>query len=247
MRPPQDSVLFRAYGSLPSRGWAIHLFTPLSPSYLAAEAPETAAFRAKHLYPRELKVAYTFGTVLLYRHDTWHRGTQITPGASRLVQNMTFARSYDLCSVLHVGWSWAMYSRAQVGGVAVWWVLSGGEAYPLHKRSCVIENRYIYQEPILNVVIWTRLDDGATCGVPHTSPAYRAWLSGTWPSLLDTGKEPFTGPESSLDLGCSSRRSPLTILSKPWPRWRHAMAVLASIQHPTVTVCVYLCLNETRS
>jgi hypothetical protein len=30
------------------------------------------------------------GTILFYRHDTWHRGTPITSGAMRVVQNLTF-------------------------------------------------------------------------------------------------------------------------------------------------------------
>ncbi len=84
-------------------------------AYLRDEAPEVAAWRAEHLYPRERYVRYRVGTVLLYRHDTWHRGTPIEPGALRLVQNMTFRTApSEWISVLHTGWAWSMYRRSQV-------------------------------------------------------------------------------------------------------------------------------------
>ena len=84
-------------------------------AYLREEAPEIAAFRTEHLYPRERYVRYRFGTVLLYRHDTWHRGTPLRPGALRLVQNMTFRKApSEWISVLHSGWAWAMYRRSRV-------------------------------------------------------------------------------------------------------------------------------------
>lgn len=81
--------------------------------YLNEEAPEVARFR-EQLYAREVKTSYGFGSVLLYRHDTWHRGTPVNSGKQRLVQNLTFklARSHWI-SVLHPGWSWAMYREAQ--------------------------------------------------------------------------------------------------------------------------------------
>ena len=47
--------------------------------YMAANDPEAAAFRAEHLYPREAVANYRFGSVLLYRHDTWHRGRPVNP------------------------------------------------------------------------------------------------------------------------------------------------------------------------
>jgi ectoine hydroxylase-related dioxygenase (phytanoyl-CoA dioxygenase family) len=79
-------------------------------AYLARVAPAVADFRQTHLYPREKKVHYTFGTVLFYRHDTWHRGTPLKPGALRVVHNMTFRKSEsEWISTLHQGWAWAMY------------------------------------------------------------------------------------------------------------------------------------------
>ncbi len=83
-------------------------------AYLGREAPEVARFRAEHLYPREARARYRFGTFLFYRHDTWHRGTPIREGALRLVQNLTFRRArHDWVSTLHVGWAWSMYHPGQ--------------------------------------------------------------------------------------------------------------------------------------
>ncbi len=77
--------------------------------YLEEHYPAVAEFR-QQLYAREAKTQYRFGSVLFYRHDTWHRGTPVAPGELRLVQNLTFrlARS-PWINVLHPGWSWAMY------------------------------------------------------------------------------------------------------------------------------------------
>jgi hypothetical protein len=82
--------------------------------YLAENAPESARFRAQHLYPRETRARYRNGTLLLYRHDTWHRGTPLRPGSVRLAQNLTFRKAAsEWVSVLHSGWAWAMYRRGQ--------------------------------------------------------------------------------------------------------------------------------------
>jgi ectoine hydroxylase-related dioxygenase (phytanoyl-CoA dioxygenase family) len=81
-------------------------------AYLEREAPEIAKWRAEHLYPREVRARYRPGTLLLYRHDTWHRGTPLEPGAMRLAQNLTFRKAAsEWISTLHPGWAWGMYSR----------------------------------------------------------------------------------------------------------------------------------------
>jgi hypothetical protein len=50
--------------------------------------------------------------VLLYRHDTWHRGTELKPGCLRVVMNLTFRKAAsEWISTLHTGWAWAMYRR----------------------------------------------------------------------------------------------------------------------------------------
>jgi hypothetical protein len=84
-------------------------------AYLARVAPEVARFRAERLYPREALARYRFGTILFYRHDTWHRGTPLRPGCLRLVLNMTFRKAAsEWISTLHPGWAWAMYRRSRV-------------------------------------------------------------------------------------------------------------------------------------
>lgn len=84
-------------------------------AYLEKNAPEIARFRAEHLYPREVEARYRVGTLLLYRHDTWHRGRPLEPGTLRLAQNMTFRKAQsEWISVLHPGWAWAMYRRSRV-------------------------------------------------------------------------------------------------------------------------------------
>jgi len=55
-------------------------------------APEVARFRAK-LYKREVSLSYKPGTLLLYRFDTWHRGSPLKFGApDRRVLNFVYAR-----------------------------------------------------------------------------------------------------------------------------------------------------------
>lgn len=83
-------------------------------AYLRDTAPAVAEFREEHLYAREVHARYKFGSVLFYRHDTWHRGTPVTHGALRLVHNMTFKKAAsEWINVLHPGWSWSMYRRNQ--------------------------------------------------------------------------------------------------------------------------------------
>jgi hypothetical protein len=82
-------------------------------TYLAETAPEVAEFRAG-LYEREARVAYRPGDVLLYRHDTWHRGTSLKQGARRLAHNMTFrVATAEWVSTLHPGWAWSAYRQNQ--------------------------------------------------------------------------------------------------------------------------------------
>ncbi|MEM7362751.1 MAG: phytanoyl-CoA dioxygenase family protein [Pseudomonadota bacterium] len=83
-------------------------------AYLKTKTPDVAAFRQAHLYAREALGRYQFGSVLFYRHDTWHRGTPVNEGALRLVHNLTFKKAdSEWVNVLHPGWSWSMYRRDQ--------------------------------------------------------------------------------------------------------------------------------------
>jgi len=54
--------------------------------------PEMYEFRKK-LYEREMLVKFTRGTVLLYRHDVFHRGTPVNTNKYRIVQNLVYRRS----------------------------------------------------------------------------------------------------------------------------------------------------------
>jgi hypothetical protein len=79
-------------------------------AYLREHAPEKAAFRAAHLYPREACARYRAGTALLYRHDVWHRGTVARTGTRRLAMNLTFKRAdVEWINIIHVGWAWSAY------------------------------------------------------------------------------------------------------------------------------------------
>ena len=76
---------------------------------LRARDPKVADWR-QSLYDREVYTHYKAGDVLLYRHDTWHRGTPMTAGAFRLAHNLTFRRAHcEWISTLHIGWSWSAY------------------------------------------------------------------------------------------------------------------------------------------
>ena len=50
-------------------------------------------FRKNILYPREVQATFKPGTILLYRHDIWHRGAPIKIGQSRRVHNLVYKRA----------------------------------------------------------------------------------------------------------------------------------------------------------
>jgi Phytanoyl-CoA dioxygenase (PhyH) len=77
----------------------------------AERRPHLAPWR-EALYAREQRVHYKPGDTLLYRHDTWHRGTPLIPGRLRLAHNITYRKaSAEWISTLHVGWAWSAYRR----------------------------------------------------------------------------------------------------------------------------------------
>ena len=83
--------------------------------FLAKNHPDIAAFRAEYLYPRERVARYRRGSILFYRHDTWHRGRPVKDGTCRIVQNLTFKKAdSEWLNVLHPGWCWSMYGEHQV-------------------------------------------------------------------------------------------------------------------------------------
>ncbi len=80
-------------------------------AYFARERPHLAQWR-QSLYAREQHAHFKPGDVLLYRHDTWHRGTPLLPGRLRLAHNITYRKAHaEWISMLHVGWAWSAYRR----------------------------------------------------------------------------------------------------------------------------------------
>ena len=78
-------------------------------TYFAEQRPHLASWR-QQLYQRERQVTYKVGDMLLYRHDTWHRGTPLAPTARRLVHNLTYRKAgSEWISTLHAGWAWQAY------------------------------------------------------------------------------------------------------------------------------------------
>lgn len=85
-----------------------------SEEYLAEVRPEVVPWR-QALYDREQLVQFKPGTVLFYRHDTWHRGTPLKPGGFRLAHNIAYRRAdCEWINTVHVGWSWSMYLEDQM-------------------------------------------------------------------------------------------------------------------------------------
>jgi len=78
-------------------------------AYLEQNHPHMFEFR-KQLYPREVKVRYRPGTLLLYRQDVWHRGTPLIPGTVRYVHNLAYKRTgCDWVTNWHTGWAKHFY------------------------------------------------------------------------------------------------------------------------------------------
>lgn len=81
---------------------------------LQENRPDVHKFRQEHLYPREQKVGYQFGTVLFYRHDVWHRGTPLFPGATRRTHNLVYKKAgCDWVNHWNTGIARRMYEQNQ--------------------------------------------------------------------------------------------------------------------------------------
>ena len=75
--------------------------------------PDFYEFRKK-LYEREIPVKFSKGTVLLYRHDIFHRGTAVKPNKSRLVQNLVYRRSdVEWITTWNQGFARSMYGDGE--------------------------------------------------------------------------------------------------------------------------------------
>lgn len=96
----------------------------LAEAYFQEHYPEVYSFR-RNLYARERRARFRKGTLLLYRHDLWHRGTPLTvPNSVRLTVNFSFRRGD--AQWIHNWNTWAreMYQPDQrleklVGGATV--------------------------------------------------------------------------------------------------------------------------------
>jgi hypothetical protein len=120
--------------------------------YFAKERPHLSDWRTQ-LYEREVRTAFRTGDILFYRHDTWHRGTPIKPGAMRTVHNITYRRAdAEWISTLHVGWAWSAYrddkflERLIAGSSLVQRAVLGfpqpGDDYWCEETIAAVEARY---------------------------------------------------------------------------------------------------------
>lgn len=121
-------------------------------SYFAEQRPALAAWR-QSLYERERWTRFRPGTIVFYRHDTWHRGTPLTPGTRRLAHNITYRRAEcEWISTLHVGWAWQMYrndkylerliAQASLDQRAVLGFPQPGNAYWCDETIAAVQARY---------------------------------------------------------------------------------------------------------
>jgi hypothetical protein len=81
--------------------------------WMKENEPDMFKFREK-LYERERPVKYNKGTVLLYRHDVWHRGTPVLPGKYRIIQNLVYKRKEcEWLTNWNYGWARMNYNTGK--------------------------------------------------------------------------------------------------------------------------------------
>lgn len=81
--------------------------------WLSVHNSEAFEFR-EQIYEREVRARFQPGTVLIYRHDLWHRGTSLKEGSIRLVINLSYRRAdCDWFQHWNTGWARHMYSPEQ--------------------------------------------------------------------------------------------------------------------------------------
>ena len=77
--------------------------------YMKINHPQFYEMRQK-LYEKEYRVKFKPGTVLIYRHDIWHRGTPVNEGKLRIVCNLGYKRSdAEWVTIWNAGWAKNMY------------------------------------------------------------------------------------------------------------------------------------------
>ena len=85
----------------------------LCEKWMKENKPEMYEFRKK-LYEREIPVKFTRGTVLLYRHDVFHRGTPVKLNKFRIAHNLVYRRSdADWICTWNKGFARSMYGDGQ--------------------------------------------------------------------------------------------------------------------------------------
>lgn len=72
--------------------------------------PEDSATIREQCYAREIVPTFRPGDVLLYRLDTWHRGTPVYPGKVRYVHNLLWAKDSSGIQQWNPGFTRAMYA-----------------------------------------------------------------------------------------------------------------------------------------
>jgi len=71
-----------------------------------AEGEEEVYRFRQQLYAREVYCKFKPGDLLVYRQDTWHRGTRVKAGVTRFVMNLTYRRQWaEWIGHWHPGWA----------------------------------------------------------------------------------------------------------------------------------------------
>eukprot|EP01031_Cornospumella_fuschlensis_P026557 gene26557-32095_t len=113
---PDDPLYRMPYNKMPGTGqypWVNDRTTV--ENYFKEVDPELYAFR-QELYKKEKYLNFRKGSLLLYRHDVYHRGTPIKPGHTRIVLNLAYKKSH--CTWITC-WSrgFAFYAYDQLWGI----------------------------------------------------------------------------------------------------------------------------------
>jgi len=162
-------------------------------NYVAKEDPKLAANRAT-LYSREVHAKFRTGSVLLYRHDTWHRGTPLIEGKTRWAMNMVFKKpNTDWFTHWHEGWARHMYYPE---------VMDRSDPVPQHSTiSKLIATATVKQRGVL--------------GFPL--PGHTYWTKGTLAAVkaryghLGFDATPYEEALKKGDAACSGAQTPVDV------------------------------------
>jgi len=114
-RDGQNDPAYNAGPIIQQPGYGGHPFfnnKDVVESYFLRTNPQIHAFR-QSIYAREKRAKFIVGSVLLYRHDIWHRGTPLKPNKTRIVMNLGFKlANRDWITTWNAGWARKMYYGA---------------------------------------------------------------------------------------------------------------------------------------